>query len=176
MCCGQPHRTYIHTVCAGFRCRLWFEPHPSPTLIDREYSALSGKHIAICVVGGERGGRFQDGGVYGGVLDDWSVDVSLNAPDPPCCAVLCCASPPPPNTTPAPSAPHCRFGSFEVAKPPDPQTGRAGPSAGQAGQLLLPLVGYVIRHHHSDIWAYYGGGADVSMAGMAGSQVSVCVC
>lgn len=90
------------------------------------------------------------------------------------CVVLC--PPLPPHHTSPPSPPcahhHCRFGSFEVSKPPDPQTGRAGPSAGQAGQLLLPLVGYVIRHQHPDIWAYYGGGADVSMAGMAGSQVS----
>jgi hypothetical protein len=74
-----------------------------------------------------------------------------------------------------------RFGSFEVCQPTDPQTGRSGPSAGMSGQLLLPLVGYVIKHHHPDLWAFYGGGDDVSMKGMAGSQVGVtgggmCVC
>lgn len=65
----------------------------------------------------------------------------------------------------------CRFGSFEICKPPDNQTGRAGPSAGMSGQLLLPLVGYVIKHHHPDVWSYYGGGDDISMKGMSGTQV-----
>lgn len=65
----------------------------------------------------------------------------------------------------------CRFGSFEVCKPPDTSTGRTGPSAGMSGQLLLPLVGYVIKHHHPDMWSYYGGGDDISMKGMAASQV-----
>lgn len=65
-----------------------------------------------------------------------------------------------------------RFGSFEVCKPSDNQTGRAGPSAGlPSNQLLLPLVGYVIKTQHPDMWAFYGGGDDVSMAGMAPSQV-----
>jgi hypothetical protein len=41
-----------------------------------------------------------------------------------------------------------------------------------SAQLLLPLVGYVIKHHFVDIWSYYGGGDDVSMKGMSGTQVS----
>jgi hypothetical protein len=58
------------------------------------------------------------------------------------------------------------FGSFEVCKGPDPVTSRPGPSQGLAGPLLLPLLGYTIKHHYSGLWQFYGGGQDLSMADM----------
>ncbi|KAF8059372.1 Selenoo [Scenedesmus sp. PABB004] len=65
-----------------------------------------------------------------------------------------------------------RFGSFEVCKPPDPVTGRAGPSAGLAGALLPALLGHVLCRHHPALWAYYGGAPDdPSMAGLSDTNV-----
>ncbi len=55
----------------------------------------------------------------------------------------------------------------------DAATGRAGPSAGLAGTLLLPLLGHVIRAQAPALWSFYGGGDDVSMAGVSDANVRV---
>lgn len=73
--------------------------------------------------------------------------------------------PPPPHTH--------RFGSFEVCRSTDAATGRAGPSAGLAGTLLLPLLGHVIRAQTPALWSFYGGGDDISMAGVSDANVRV---
>jgi uncharacterized protein YdiU (UPF0061 family) len=46
-----------------------------------------------------------------------------------------------------------RFGSFEIFKPTDPQTGREGPSAGNRA-LLIQLLEYIISTHYPDIAAH----------------------
>ncbi|KAI8465473.1 MAG: hypothetical protein J3K34DRAFT_525334 [Monoraphidium minutum] len=50
-----------------------------------------------------------------------------------------------------------RFGSFEVFRPSDPLTGRAGPSAGREGEMLPSMVDYTIRVLFPDIWRAHGG-------------------
>eukprot|EP00879_Flechtneria_rotunda_P008243 GHRR01008636.1.p1 GENE.GHRR01008636.1~~GHRR01008636.1.p1 ORF type:complete len:661 (+),score=285.14 GHRR01008636.1:210-2192(+) len=64
-----------------------------------------------------------------------------------------------------------RFGSFEICKASDKDTGRAGPSAGLQGSLLPQLIGFTIRSYFRDIWDFYGGGDDISMKGMGEGQV-----
>lgn len=50
-----------------------------------------------------------------------------------------------------------RFGSFEICKPPDASTGRAGPSAGREAELLPRLLDYAVRTHFPELWAAHGG-------------------
>ncbi|WIA15835.1 hypothetical protein OEZ85_012590 [Tetradesmus obliquus] len=64
-----------------------------------------------------------------------------------------------------------RFGSFELCKAADPVTQRPGPSPGMARTLLLPLLGYTIKQHFPGLWAFYGGGQDLTMAGMDEANV-----
>jgi hypothetical protein len=51
-----------------------------------------------------------------------------------------------------------RFGSFEIFKPSDALTGRAGPSAGREGEMLPGLVDYVIRCGGAGVGGPGGGG------------------
>jgi hypothetical protein len=69
------------------------------------------------------------------------------------------------------------FGSFEVCRGADATTGRAGPSPGQAGPLLTPLLGYVLQHHYPELWrGFAGGGDDIRMAYMSDAQVRAVLC
>ena len=45
-----------------------------------------------------------------------------------------------------------RFGSFEIFKPTDSMTGRAGPSVGRAKEMLPGMIDYVIKNFYQDIW------------------------
>eukprot|EP00891_Asterochloris_glomerata_P009836 jgi/Astpho2/9836/Aster-03800 len=51
-----------------------------------------------------------------------------------------------------------RFGTFEVFRKRDPQTGREGPSHGLEGDMLRPLLDFTIKQYLPDIWAAHGGG------------------
>jgi uncharacterized protein YdiU (UPF0061 family) len=50
-----------------------------------------------------------------------------------------------------------RFGTFEIFKASDPQTGRAGPSAGLEGEMLPQMVAFTIRSYFPAIWEQHGG-------------------
>ena len=49
-----------------------------------------------------------------------------------------------------------RFGSFEIVKDTDPETGRTGPSAGNIA-LLKQLMDFTSRHYYPEIYAQYSG-------------------
>lgn len=46
----------------------------------------------------------------------------------------------------------CRFGSFEIFKPPDEYTGRAGPSVGR-NDIRVQMLDYVISSFYPEIQA-----------------------
>lgn len=52
-----------------------------------------------------------------------------------------------------------RFGSFEIFKPTDSSTGRAGPSTGMAKQLEPGMADHIIRTYYPNIWQAYNGDA-----------------
>ncbi|XP_050405227.2 protein adenylyltransferase SelO, mitochondrial-like [Patella vulgata] len=47
-----------------------------------------------------------------------------------------------------------RFGSFEIFKPMDPETGRAGPSVGRK-DVLVQLLDYTAKTFYPEIWSEY---------------------
>lgn len=52
-----------------------------------------------------------------------------------------------------------RFGSFEIFKATDPQTGRTGPSHGLANELLPTMVNFVVDMYYPHIAAQYPAGS-----------------
>ena len=50
----------------------------------------------------------------------------------------------------------CRFGSFEIFKPRDEHTGRAGPSVGR-DDIRLQMLDYVISTFYPEIQAAHPG-------------------
>eukprot|EP00197_Chlamydomonas_leiostraca_P006379 CAMPEP_0202866778 /NCGR_PEP_ID=MMETSP1391-20130828/8355_1 /ASSEMBLY_ACC=CAM_ASM_000867 /TAXON_ID=1034604 /ORGANISM="Chlamydomonas leiostraca, Strain SAG 11-49" /LENGTH=630 /DNA_ID=CAMNT_0049546761 /DNA_START=152 /DNA_END=2041 /DNA_ORIENTATION=+ len=52
-----------------------------------------------------------------------------------------------------------RFGSFEIFKPTDSQTGRTGPSVGREAEMLPAMLHHTIRTYYPHLWAEHGGDA-----------------
>lgn len=44
----------------------------------------------------------------------------------------------------------CRFGSFEIFKPTDPETGRAGPSVGRT-DILTTMLDYTVENFYPEV-------------------------
>eukprot|EP00195_Chlamydomonas_chlamydogama_P001982 CAMPEP_0202917096 /NCGR_PEP_ID=MMETSP1392-20130828/70188_1 /ASSEMBLY_ACC=CAM_ASM_000868 /TAXON_ID=225041 /ORGANISM="Chlamydomonas chlamydogama, Strain SAG 11-48b" /LENGTH=354 /DNA_ID=CAMNT_0049609735 /DNA_START=89 /DNA_END=1150 /DNA_ORIENTATION=+ len=50
-----------------------------------------------------------------------------------------------------------RFGSFEIFKPTDKTTGRAGPSVGREAEMLPTMLDHLVRTYLSTIWVTHQG-------------------
>eukprot|EP01102_Stenamoeba_stenopodia_P017006 TRINITY_DN6031_c0_g1_i2.p1 TRINITY_DN6031_c0_g1~~TRINITY_DN6031_c0_g1_i2.p1 ORF type:complete len:636 (-),score=139.50 TRINITY_DN6031_c0_g1_i2:338-2245(-) len=55
-----------------------------------------------------------------------------------------------------------RFGSFEICKPIDRETGREGPSHGLEHEILPKMLSYVIQTFYPDIWNKHPDGHDIT--------------
>ncbi|CAG5131157.1 unnamed protein product [Candidula unifasciata] len=53
-----------------------------------------------------------------------------------------------------------RFGSFEIFKPTDPETGRAGPSVGRT-DILTAMLDYTVENFYPQIWMEHKSNKDV---------------
>ena len=69
-----------------------------------------------------------------------------------------------------------RFGSFEIFKGVDAQTGRVGPSAGLEGEMLPGMVEFVIKTYYPHIWREYGEETGWQKQQTVSGRISVFVC